>query len=57
MKADDGVVRMLLEQNDIDPDLMEKDGLTPLLITGQSGHVEVLGILQGQNNFNPNIGD
>ena len=49
----EGVVRMLLGQDDIEPDEQDEDGETPLLLAARNGHSGVVGMLLGRNDVNP----
>jgi len=49
----EGVVRILLERNDVDPDSIGIDFLTPLSQAAGNGHEGVVRILVERNDVNP----
>ena len=54
----EGVVRVLLEQTDVNPDTPDtKYGRTPLSLAAQNGHEEVVGLLLERNDVNPEKAD
>jgi len=54
-RGNEGVVRMLLEQNSVDPNTTDTEyGRTPLFWAACNGHEGVMGMLLKQNNIDPN---
>lgn len=51
------VVRLLLEQNDIELNLRDCDGQTALVLAAYREHAEVVKLLLGQNRVEPNLKD
>ena len=52
-----GVVKILLERNDINPSIPDKYDRMPLSLATQDGHGGVVWILLGRSNFDPNTAD
>ena len=50
----EGVVRMLLGQDDIEPDKPDSNGRTPLMRAACNGNEEVVRMLLARNDVNPN---
>jgi len=54
-RGNEGVVRILLEQNSVDPNTTDTEyGRTPLFWAACNGHEGVMGMLLKQNNIDPN---
>ena len=49
----EGVVKMLLARNDVNPEKPDKHGQTPLCSAAENGHEGVVKILHGRDNVNP----
>ena len=50
-------MRILLDQADINPDLADKNGRTPLSWTAQHGYEAVVRLLLNRADVNPNLAD
>jgi len=53
----DGVVKVLLEWDDVSPDRPNNQGSTPLSWAADNGHEEVVKLLLGRNDVDPNHAD
>lgn len=53
----DSIVKLLLDRDDIKPDLGNSQGRTPLSFAAEHGHAPVVKLLLRQNNVNPNSKD
>ena len=51
------IVKLLLDRDDIKPDLENSQGRTPLSFAAEHGHIHVVDLLLRQNNVNPNSKD
>jgi len=57
-RGQDEVVKVLLEREDIDPNIAEtQDGQTPLALAAESGHEGIVKILLERQDTNPNTAD
>jgi len=56
-QGNEGVVRLLLTRDDINPDKPDNNGRTPLSWTSQTGHEGVANLLLARDDINPNKAD
>jgi len=56
-RGHEGVVRVLLEQRDVNPDKGDRWSQTPLSWAAENGHEGVVRTLLGRNDVNPNAAD